>query len=91
MSCTTSGTPLATNKHTAHMDNASVIGVNYAVVRGFGGSNFGIPIRFADPGWLTARNPLPVPLSDNPTGSSRLCSPSGLLRPSGSPLGPIRR
>ncbi|MCL5287595.1 MAG: trypsin-like peptidase domain-containing protein [Acidobacteria bacterium] len=26
-----------------------VIGVNYAVVRGFGGSKFGIPIRFADP------------------------------------------
>jgi S1-C subfamily serine protease len=26
-----------------------VIGVNYAVVRGFGGSNFGIPIRFAEP------------------------------------------
>src|SRR5437879_9181539 len=26
-----------------------VIGVSYAVVRGFGGSNFGIPIRFAEP------------------------------------------
>ncbi|MBI3662208.1 MAG: trypsin-like peptidase domain-containing protein [Acidobacteria bacterium] len=26
-----------------------VIGVNYAVVRGFGGSNFGIPIRYAEP------------------------------------------
>jgi DNA-binding response OmpR family regulator/S1-C subfamily serine protease len=26
-----------------------VIGVTYAVVRGFGGSNFGIPIRFAEP------------------------------------------
>ena len=26
-----------------------VIGVNYAVVRGFGGSNFGIPIRYAQP------------------------------------------
>jgi CheY-like chemotaxis protein len=26
-----------------------VIGVNFAVVRGFGGSNFGIPIRFAEP------------------------------------------
>ncbi len=25
-----------------------VIGVNYAVVRGFGGSNFGIPIRYAE-------------------------------------------
>ncbi|MBI3403889.1 MAG: trypsin-like peptidase domain-containing protein [Acidobacteria bacterium] len=27
--------------------DGKVIGVNYAVVRGFGGSNFGIPIRFA--------------------------------------------
>jgi DNA-binding response OmpR family regulator/S1-C subfamily serine protease len=26
-----------------------VIGVNYAVLRGFGGSNFGIPIRYAEP------------------------------------------
>jgi DNA-binding response OmpR family regulator/S1-C subfamily serine protease len=26
-----------------------VIGVNFAVIRGFGGSNFGIPIRFAEP------------------------------------------
>ncbi|NDQ56300.1 MAG: hypothetical protein GZ088_04400 [Acidipila sp.] len=26
-----------------------VIGVNYAILRGFGGSNFGIPIRYADP------------------------------------------
>jgi len=26
-----------------------VIGVTYAVVKGFGGSNFGIPIRFAEP------------------------------------------
>ena len=26
-----------------------VIGVSYAVVKGFGGSNFGIPIRFAEP------------------------------------------
>jgi DNA-binding response OmpR family regulator len=26
-----------------------VIGVTFAVVRGFGGSNFGVPIRFADP------------------------------------------
>jgi DNA-binding response OmpR family regulator/S1-C subfamily serine protease len=27
----------------------SVIGVTFAVVRGFGGSNFGVPIRFASP------------------------------------------
>jgi DNA-binding response OmpR family regulator/S1-C subfamily serine protease len=27
--------------------NGEVIGVTYAVVRGFGGSNFGVPIRFA--------------------------------------------
>jgi len=26
-----------------------VIGVTYAVVKGFGGSNFGVPIRFATP------------------------------------------
>jgi hypothetical protein len=26
-----------------------VIGVTFAVVRGFGGSNFGVPIRFALP------------------------------------------
>jgi S1-C subfamily serine protease len=26
-----------------------VVGVTFAVVRGFGGSNFGIPIRFAQP------------------------------------------
>jgi serine protease Do len=26
-----------------------VIGVTFAVVRGFGGSNFGVPIRFASP------------------------------------------
>ncbi len=26
-----------------------VIGVNFAVIRGFGGSNFGIPIRYAEP------------------------------------------
>ena len=26
-----------------------VIGVTFAVVRGFGGSNFGVPIRFAKP------------------------------------------
>jgi DNA-binding response OmpR family regulator/S1-C subfamily serine protease len=26
-----------------------VVGVNFAVLRGFGGSNFGIPIRFAEP------------------------------------------
>lgn len=26
-----------------------VVGVTYAIVRGFGGSNFGVPIRFAEP------------------------------------------
>jgi hypothetical protein len=26
-----------------------VIGVTFAIVRGFGGSNFGVPIRFATP------------------------------------------
>jgi S1-C subfamily serine protease len=26
-----------------------VIGVTFAVVKGFGGSNFGVPIRFASP------------------------------------------
>lgn len=26
-----------------------VVGVNYAILRGFGGSNFGIPIRYAEP------------------------------------------
>ncbi len=26
-----------------------VIGVNYAVLKGFGGSNFGIPVRYAEP------------------------------------------
>jgi S1-C subfamily serine protease/CheY-like chemotaxis protein len=29
--------------------NGGVIGVTFAVVRGFGGSNFGVPIRFATP------------------------------------------
>jgi DNA-binding response OmpR family regulator len=29
--------------------NGEVIGVTFAVVRGFGGSNFGVPIRFAQP------------------------------------------
>ena len=29
--------------------NGQVIGVTFAVVRGFGGSNFGIPIRYAQP------------------------------------------
>jgi S1-C subfamily serine protease len=29
--------------------DGKVIGVTFAVVRGFGGSNFGIPIRFAVP------------------------------------------
>lgn len=29
--------------------DGKVIGVTFAVVRGFGGSNFGIPIRFAEP------------------------------------------
>ncbi len=30
-------------------DNGKVIGVTYAVLRGFGGSNLGIPIRLAEP------------------------------------------
>jgi S1-C subfamily serine protease len=30
-------------------DNGGVIGVTFAIVRGFGGSNFGVPIRFAAP------------------------------------------
>lgn len=30
-------------------EDGKVIGVNYAILKGFGGSNFGIPIRFADP------------------------------------------
>src|SRR5271165_1961420 len=30
-------------------DNGGVIGVTFAIVRGFGGSNFGVPIRFAVP------------------------------------------
>jgi len=29
--------------------DGKVIGVNYAIVKGFGGSNFGIPIRYAEP------------------------------------------
>ncbi|MGH9743199.1 MAG: trypsin-like peptidase domain-containing protein, partial [Candidatus Acidiferrum sp.] len=29
--------------------DGAVIGVTFAVVRGFGGSNFGVPIRFAKP------------------------------------------
>lgn len=29
--------------------NGGVIGVTFAIVRGFGGSNFGVPIRFAQP------------------------------------------
>jgi S1-C subfamily serine protease len=29
--------------------HGKVIGVTYGVVRGFGGSNFGIPIRYAAP------------------------------------------
>ena len=29
--------------------NGEVIGVTFAIVRGFGGSNFGVPIRFAQP------------------------------------------
>ena len=31
------------------IDNGEVIGVTFAVVRGFGGSNFGVPIRYAVP------------------------------------------
>ena len=30
-------------------EDGKVIGVNYAVLKGFGGSNFGIPIRLAEP------------------------------------------
>jgi len=30
-------------------EDGRVIGVNYAILRGFGGSNFGIPIRYAEP------------------------------------------
>jgi DNA-binding response OmpR family regulator len=30
-------------------DGGGVIGVTFAIVRGFGGSNFGVPIRFATP------------------------------------------
>ena len=30
-------------------DKGGVIGVTFAIVRGFGGSNFGVPIRFATP------------------------------------------
>jgi S1-C subfamily serine protease len=30
-------------------EDGKVIGVNYAILKGFGGSNFGIPIRYADP------------------------------------------
>lgn len=37
-----SGGPLLDN-------NGGVIGVTFAIVRGFGGSNFGVPIRFATP------------------------------------------
>jgi S1-C subfamily serine protease len=29
--------------------DGGVIGVTFAVVKGFGGSNFGVPIRFAQP------------------------------------------
>jgi S1-C subfamily serine protease len=29
--------------------DGKVIGVTHAVLRGFGGSNFGIPIRYSDP------------------------------------------
>jgi S1-C subfamily serine protease len=29
--------------------DGGVIGVTFAVVRGFGGSNFGVPIRYAEP------------------------------------------
>jgi len=31
------------------VQNGGVIGVTYAIVKGFGGSNFGIPIRYATP------------------------------------------
>jgi serine protease Do len=30
-------------------ENGGVIGVTFAIVRGFGGSNFGVPIRYAQP------------------------------------------
>lgn len=41
-----SGGPLLNNQ-------GGVIGVTFAVVRGFGGSNFGVPIRFASPLLIT--------------------------------------
>jgi S1-C subfamily serine protease len=34
-----------------------VIGVTVAVLEGFGGSNFGVPIRFAEPLLVRARPP----------------------------------
>ncbi len=38
--------------------SGQVVGVTYAVVRGFGGSNFGVPIRYAEP-LLKAAHPAP--------------------------------
>jgi len=35
-----------------------VVGVTYAIVRGFGGSNFGVPIRYAEP---LVKSPYPAP------------------------------
>jgi S1-C subfamily serine protease len=35
-----------------------VVGVTYAIVRGFGGSNFGVPIRYAEP---LVKSPHPAP------------------------------
>ncbi len=38
--------------------SGQVVGVTYAIVRGFGGSNFGVPIRYAEP-LLKAAHPTP--------------------------------
>jgi len=37
-------------------DEGKVIGVDHAFVEGFGGSNFGVPARFAEP-WLAPWRP----------------------------------
>ena len=37
--------------------SGQVVGVTYAIVRGFGGSNFGVPIRFAEPLLKQAHTP----------------------------------
>ncbi len=38
--------------------SGEVVGVTYAIVRGFGGSNFGVPIRYAEP---LVKSPVPKP------------------------------